>query len=70
MRWSEKGITMVLIVLMALVLLLSTIDLARTIISDVLSPPILLLDVDQLVDIFGLFMLVLIGIELREKIKA
>ena len=70
MRWFEKGITLALIVMMALVLLLSTVDLGWTILKDILSPPTILLNVDQLVDIFGSFMLVLIGIELLETIKA
>ena len=69
-RWFEKGITIALIVMMAVVLLLSTIDLTWAIISDIISPPILRLSVDQLVDLFGLFMLVLIGIELLGTIKA
>ena len=70
MRWFEKGITMSLIVMMAVVLLLSTVDLARAIISEIISPPIFRLGVDKLVDLFGLFMLVLIGIELLETLKA
>lgn len=70
MRWFEKGITLALIVMMAMVLLLSTIDLGWTILKEILSPPTILLNVDQLVDIFGSFMLVLIGIELLGTIKA
>ena len=62
----EKSIILVLVALMAVVLLLSTIDLAWIIIKDIMSPPVLLLDIDELLDIFGLFMLVLIGIELLE----
>jgi len=54
--------------MMALVLGLATLDLAWLIIKDVWQPPHLLLSVDQLLDIFGLFMLVLIGIELLETI--
>lgn len=62
----EKSIILVLVALMALVLLLSTVDLAWIIIKDIMSPPVLLLDIDELLDIFGLFMLVLIGVELLE----
>jgi len=54
--------------MMAIVLGLATLDLAWLIIKDVWQPPHLLLSVDQLLDIFGLFMLVLIGIELLETI--
>jgi uncharacterized membrane protein (DUF373 family) len=64
----EKNIVRVLVVLMAFVLLLSTVELAWVIIKDIITPPILLLEIDELLEIFGLFMLVLIGIELLETI--
>ena len=57
-----------LMVMMAIVLGLATIDLAWLIIKDILEPPLFLLGVDQLLEIFGLFMLVVIGIELLETI--
>lgn len=57
-----------LMVIMTIVLALATLDLAWLIIQDILSSQYLLLSVDQLLDIFGLFMLVLIGIELLETI--
>lgn len=64
----EKIIIRVLVVLMAFVLLLSTVELAWVIIKDIITPPILLLEIDELLEIFGLFMLVLIGIELLDTI--
>lgn len=64
----EKIIIRVLVVLMALVLLLSSVELAWVIIKDIITPPILLLEIDELLEIFGLFMLVLIGIELLDTI--
>ena len=64
----EKIIVRVLVVLMAFVLLLSTVELAWVIIKDIITPPILLLEIDELLEIFGLFMLVLIGIELLDTI--
>ena len=64
----EKMIVLVLVVLMAVVLLLSTVELAWVIIKDAITPPILILEIDELLEIFGLFMLVLIGIELLDTI--
>jgi len=64
----EKLIIFVLIVMMAFVLLLATIELGWIIVKDVVTPPIFLLEIDELIEIFGLFMLVLIGIELLETI--
>jgi len=57
-----------LMVMMAIVLGLATVDLGWLIIKDIIEAPLFLLSVDQLLDIFGLFMLVIIGIELLETI--
>ena len=57
-----------LTVMMAFVLLLATIELAWIICKDVVSPPYFLLEIDELLEIFGLFMLVIIGVELLETI--
>ncbi|MCJ7440018.1 MAG: phosphate-starvation-inducible PsiE family protein [Thermoanaerobaculaceae bacterium] len=64
----EKLMVHALMVMMAIVLAFATIDLGWLIVKDLLESPILLLSVEQLLDIFGLFMLVLIGIELLETI--
>jgi len=68
LRRYEKIIIQSLMVMMAIVLGLATIDLGWLIVKDIMEPPFLILSVDQLLDIFGLFMLVLIGIELLETI--
>jgi len=64
----EKIMIQSLMVMMALVLGLATIDLAWLIVKDILQPPLILLSIEQLLEIFGLFMLVVIGIELLETI--
>jgi len=64
----QKIIVLVLVALMAVVLLLSTVELAWVIIKDIITPLILILEIDELLEIFGLFMLVLIGIELLDTI--
>lgn len=63
-----KVMIKILMVMMGIVLALSIIDLGWLIIKDISAPPYLLLSVDQLLELFGLFMLVLIGIELLETI--
>ena len=64
----ERFLIQVLMIMMALVLLLATIDLGWTIIKDVTQPLSLIISIDQLLELFGLFMLVIIGIELLETI--
>ena len=64
----EKVLIHALMVMMALVLLLATVELGWIIVKDIFSPPVFLLEIEELLDIFGLFMLVIIGIELLETI--
>ena len=64
----ERFMIQALMVMMAIVLGFATLDLGWLIIKDIIELPYLLLSVNQLLDIFGLFMLVLIGIELLETI--
>ena len=66
----ERIIITSLIVMMVLVILLATIDLAWVIVKDIVTPPVFLLNINELLEIFGFFLLVLIGIELLETIKA
>lgn len=51
---------------MGLVIILATVDLVYIMVFDILSPPFMLMDADELLDIFGYFLLILIGIELLE----
>jgi uncharacterized membrane protein (DUF373 family) len=65
----ERIITRVLLVLMAGVVLLATVELAWILGKDVLTPPLFLLEIDELLELFGQFLLVLIGIELLHSMK-
>jgi uncharacterized membrane protein (DUF373 family) len=62
----EKLMIQALMVMMGIVLGFATLDLGWLIVKDIILPPRFLLSIDQLLEIFGLFMLVLIGIELLE----
>jgi uncharacterized membrane protein (DUF373 family) len=66
----ERFIITGLIIMMVIVVFLATIELGWIIIQDIISQPVLLLEVSELMEIFGFFLLVLIGIELLETIKA
>lgn len=65
----ERAITYTLLVLMAGVVLLATIELAWYLVKDMLTPPYVLLEIHELLELFGLFLLVLIGIELLHSVK-
>lgn len=66
----ERVIIISLIIMMILVVFVATIELGWIIIKDLLGPPMFMLVIADLLEIFGFFMLVLIGIELLETIKA
>lgn len=66
----EKLVTQVLVILMMIVVVCSTAVLAWMILQDLISPPVFLLDASEMLDLFGLFLLVLVGIELLDTIKA
>lgn len=65
----QKIIITVLTALMGLVVLLATLELVYIIALDILSPPFILLDANELLSIFGYFLLILIGIELLETFR-
>jgi uncharacterized membrane protein (DUF373 family) len=72
MKYLEKLefiVVRALVVMMALVVLFASLDLAWIIVQDLIVPPYLLFDVNRLLEIFGMFLLVLIGIELLESIR-
>ena len=72
MKYLEKGervIVLSLLVMMVSVVFLSTVELGWLIIKDISTPPIFFLEIDELLDIFGMFLLVLIGVELLETVK-
>ena len=66
----ERLIVGSLIVMMIIVILLSTFQLGRLLFLDIFTPPNFLLEITELLDIFGFFMLILIGVELLETIRA
>jgi len=54
---------------MGLVVLLATLELIYLLALDIITPPLFLLDIGELLDIFGYFLLILIGIELLETFR-
>lgn len=66
----EHYILDALIFMLAFVILISTIELGWIIIKDLIRPPRYFLEIADLKEIFGFFLMVLIGIELLETMKA
>ena len=71
LRKFEHYLVIGLLAMMALVVFLSTVELAVIIVERMLTgkPHLFLLDISDLLEIFGFFMMILIGLELIETIK-
>ncbi|MGA6927633.1 MAG: phosphate-starvation-inducible PsiE family protein [Desulfosarcina sp.] len=70
LRTFEHTIIRSLIFMMTVIILISTIELGYLLVRDIVSPPVFFLEIEELLDLFGFFLLILIGIELLETIKA
>lgn len=66
----QKLTVFALAAMLAVVVILSTLHLGVLIAQEVWAPPRFLIRVQGLLDIFGYFLLVLIGVELLETLKA
>ncbi len=65
----ERMINYSLLIMLACVVLLATYELGWLIVKDALTPPLFLLEIEELLEVFGQFLLVLIGIELVHSVK-
>lgn len=66
----ETLIVLALIVMMAIVVILSTIELGWTILADIGAPPFEVLRLSELFELFGVFLIVLISVELLNSLRA
>ena len=65
----EKGIAIALLLVMTVVVIFGALEVAWIVVNDLFQPPGFFLGVEDLFDIFGLFLMVLIGLELMTSIE-
>ena len=70
LKYVEKLVVVALIAMMCVVVVVSTVELGWIIVQDLITPPILFFEIDELLEIFGFFLLIVIGIELLETIRS
>jgi uncharacterized membrane protein (DUF373 family) len=70
LKFFEKLIVSALLGLMMLAVLVSTIELGVILFQQLAKPPVFLLDITEMLEVFGFFLMVLIGLELLESINA
>jgi uncharacterized membrane protein (DUF373 family) len=70
LKTFEKMIVLILLGMMMLAVLASTVELGVILFHELMKPPLLLLNIQEMLEVFGFFMMVLIGLELLESIKS
>jgi len=65
----ERAIAIALLALMGIVVISGVLEVAYVVVTDLMTPPGFFLGVEDLFDIFGLFLMVLIGLELMTSIE-
>ncbi len=70
LKLFERGIVWALLLLMMLVVLVSVVEVAGSFFRLLMKSPRFLIGLDNLLDLFGAFMMGLIGLELLETMKA
>ena len=70
LKLFERVIVTTLLGMMMLAVCLSTVELAVVLTQELLKPPVMLLNLAEMLQVFGFFLMVLIGLELLETLKA
>lgn len=65
----EKIVSYALLALMTIIVISATLEVAYVVVTDLFRPPGFFVGVEDLFDVFGLFLLVLIGLELMESMR-
>ena len=70
LKHFERYIVLGLLGMMVVVVFLGTVELAFILVEQMLQPPrFIFLNINEMLKIFGFFLMILIGIELMETIK-
>jgi uncharacterized membrane protein (DUF373 family) len=65
----EKILIWGILIVVSLLLLLAFVDIVYEIAQKILAPPLLIIDAEGLMDLFSIFLVLLIGLELLETVK-
>lgn len=69
-EYIEKTLIWGVILVMSIILIMAFLDILYVIYEKVLQPPVLIIDTSGLMGLFSLFLVLLIGLELLETVKA
>ena len=68
--WIEKFIVQVLVVLLLITIVMGTLELGSTVVAEVIEPPYFQIEISRLFDMFSIFLIVLVGLELLRSVKS
>jgi uncharacterized membrane protein (DUF373 family) len=66
----EKVVVLLLLGLMMVAILVSAVELAVILVQELQKPPVFLLNIEEMLEVFGFFLMVLIGLELLQTMKS
>jgi len=66
----ERGVTIAVVVMMMVAIAASTVELGVILVKQLLQPPVMLLDIKEMLEVFGFFLMILIGLELLATVRA
>lgn len=69
-KYFEKIIICVLLALMMITIVISTIELSMVLWNEVRRASFMLLNIEEMLEVFGFFLMALIGLELLESVKS
>ncbi len=68
-RYLEKCVVLTLLGMMMITIIISTVELGVIMFNEIMKPPVWLLDIENMLEIFGFYLMVVIGLELFETIR-
>lgn len=68
-RIIERGVVVTLLCMMMLTIVVSTVELGVIMYQELLKPPLYLFYIDNMLEIFGFFLMIIIGLELFETVR-
>ncbi|MBC7187307.1 MAG: phosphate-starvation-inducible PsiE family protein [Calditrichaeota bacterium] len=66
----ERWVTIAVVVMMMVAIAAATVELAVILVRELIKPPLLLLDIKEMLEVFGFFLMILIGLELLATVRA
>ncbi|MCR4438242.1 MAG: phosphate-starvation-inducible PsiE family protein [bacterium] len=66
----ERCVTTAVVVMMMVAIAAATVELVVILVRELLNPPLMLLDIEEMLEVFGFFLMILIGLELLATVRA